>query len=73
MNLGYPNLKAEMARCNVNALDIAAILNINVNNVYPLLNGRRKLSVARAIKIKTAFFPNCDFEYLFHEDERKVS
>lgn len=70
--MGYPNLKAEMARREIKAATIAKLLGIDTNNVYPLLNGRRKLSVSRAIRIRRAFFPDLEFEYLFDEDERKV-
>ena len=66
--MGFPNLRAEMARHGVKASAIAKELDIDANNVYPLLNGSRKMTVGRAIKIKKAFFPDESLEYLFSEE-----
>lgn len=65
----FQNLKAEMARRNLKAKDIAAAIGVETTSVYQILNGDRKLSIARAFAIKKALFPDLPMEYLFAEDD----
>lgn len=68
----YPNLAAEMTRLRVRPKDIAEYLGIHVNGVYLTINGKREISVDRAISIRDHFFPDLSIDYLFQiEDERK--
>ena len=69
----YPNLNAEMARRNIKPKNIAELLNIEATSVYSILQGKRKLSVGRAWKIKKAFFPDLSLEYLFYEDSEEAA
>ena len=66
----YPNLNAEMARNAIKVKDIADLLGMELNSAYQLLNGKRKMTVARAFAIKKAFFPELPMEYLFQEADK---
>lgn len=61
----YPNLKAEMAR---NDVDIQAIMDVTGKSraaVSNNLNGRGSFSIGEAIKIKNTLFPMFTIDYLF--------
>lgn len=61
----YPNLKAEMARNNV---EIQAIMDVTGKSraaVSNNLNGRGSFSIGEAIKIKNCLFPTFTIDYLF--------
>lgn len=61
----YNNLRAECARANITNRQIAHKLNISENTVTNIMNGKTKVSVETAFKIRHLFFPNLDLEYLF--------
>ncbi len=61
----YPNLKAEMARRNI---EIQAIMDVTGKSrpaVSNNLNGRGSFTINEAIKIKNELFPTCSIDYLF--------
>ena len=71
--MAYSNLKAEMGRRDITIEAIARLLGIHRNSVANKLNGPSSFSIEEAIKIKSAFFPTCEYKYLFkHETEKKV-
>jgi plasmid maintenance system antidote protein VapI len=63
------NLKAEMARDNIKAKEIAEFLKVRQATVYDKLNGHFDFTVNEAFKIKRRFFPQHDIEYLFEKEE----
>lgn len=65
------NLKAEMARHDIKAKDLADFLNVRIATIYDKLNGHYDFSLDEALKIKNHFFSNKDFEYLFEREERR--
>lgn len=71
--MAYGNLKAEMGRRDITIEAVAKALGIHRNSVYNKLNGSSSFSIEEAITIKNAFFPNCDYKYLFeHEEDKEV-
>lgn len=62
--MSYQNLKAEMARRGIQIQDLANLLNVHRNSVYNKFK-KGGLSVEDAIRIRDAFFPSLDMEYLF--------
>lgn len=64
----FPNLKAEMARINVTCKDIGNILGRSSEWVETRLQGKAKLPINEAIKIKQACFPYASYEYLFADE-----
>lgn len=65
----YPNLAAEMARSGCTKEDIAEVLGIHVSGVYLMLEGKRTLSIRRAMKVRDALFPGLKVDYLFDPEE----
>lgn len=61
----YPNLKAEMARNNI---EIPMIMNVTGKSraaVSNNLNGRGNFTVIEAIQIRNKLFPDLSIDYLF--------
>jgi hypothetical protein len=63
----FPNLKAEMARLNITAKDIADKLERTESWVENRLQGKTGLPVIEAVAIKNHFFPDMTFEYLYSD------
>jgi len=61
----YKNLEAEMVRKGITRKDLAALLKVRYATISLKLNGKSKLYYDEALKIKEAFFPEYDVEYLF--------
>lgn len=64
------NLKAEMARANVTIGEIAEISGKSDRTIRDRIKGRGQLPIQDAIKVKNAFFPGMDLEYLFSRAEQ---
>lgn len=59
------NLKAEMARANITASEIAKATGRSNRTVRDRLMGRTQFPIQDAIAVKEAFFPEMTLEYLF--------
>lgn len=66
--MGYPNLKAEMARANVEIKDLMEATGKSRAGVSNNLNGRGKFSVADSLSIRNKLFPTLTIDYLFATD-----
>lgn len=63
----YNNLRAEMTRAAITSSDIAKSLKINRSTLSAKLNKRGRLKYHEAVKIRDAFFPSFDIDYLFYD------
>lgn len=61
----YGNLKAEMGRNDVTIEAISKLLNIHRNSVANKVKGKCRFTVDEAKKIREAFFPTLEIDYLF--------
>lgn len=66
----YPNLKAEMARNNIEIKMIMDVTGKSRGAVSNNLNGRGSFSIDEAIKIRNAIFPDASIDYLFALGEK---
>lgn len=66
--MGYPNLKAEMARLNIGVKDLMVVTGKSRAGVSNNLNGRGCFSVGESIAIRDNLFPNLSIDYLFTSD-----
>ena len=62
------NLQAEMARNEIRRQDLANALGITVRTLQNKIYGRTDFTIAEAVKIKEAFFPDKSLKYLFEKD-----
>ena len=67
--MGYPNLKAEMARLGVGIKDLMEATGKSRAGVSNNLNGRGCFSVDESIAIRDSLFPKASIDYLFASDE----
>lgn len=69
--MGYPNLRAEMARSNprVEIKDLMRVTGKSRAGVSNNLNGKGSFSVAESLAIRNALFPGFSIDYLFAPDE----
>lgn len=65
------NLKAEMARCNVEVGDIALVIGQHRNTVSNKISEKRSFTVPEAVEIKEKFFPDLSIDYLFTSDSNE--
>lgn len=63
----FPNLRAEMARLGLTYKDLADAINKSPQWVESRLLGKTVLPVADAILIKTMFFKDLSYEYLYSD------
>ncbi|MDR7870346.1 MAG: helix-turn-helix transcriptional regulator [Tissierellaceae bacterium] len=68
----FPNLRAEMARKNIKAANLAEVLNISYDSVSNKMNGKTDFTRAEIFKIRDNCFPDLMLEYLF-ETENKTA
>ena len=61
----FPNLRAEMARKNINALKLSAMCDIPNTTLSDKIKGKTKISLDDAIAIKKALGVDMDLEVLF--------
>ena len=59
------NLKAEMARSNVTVAEIAAFSGKSCRTINDRIKGKVQFPIQEAIRVKDAFFPGMELEYLF--------
>lgn len=59
------NLKAEMARRSISALDIAKEIGRTDRSVREKISGRSQFSMLEAATVRDKFFPGFSLEYLF--------
>lgn len=67
--MGYPNLKAEMARANLEIKDLMAVTGKSRPGISNNLNGRGSFSVDESLAIRNNLFPDLTIDYLFASDE----
>ena len=67
--MGYPNLKAEMARANLGIKDLMVVTGKSRPGVSNNLNGRGKFSIDESLAIRDRLFPDLTVDYLFASDE----
>lgn len=63
----YPNLEAAMVRAGINRTQMAGVMGVNVDYISRLFQGKRKLTVRRAMEIRDLFFPGMSIDFLFEE------
>lgn len=68
--MGYPNLKAEMARDNIGIKDLMEVTGKSRPAVSNNLNGRGKFSVEDSLKIRNNLFPKLSIDYLFGSEKK---
>ena len=61
----YLNLKGEMAKRKVSIEAMAELLEMHRNSVSNKINGPSSFSIEESIKIRDAFFPKMELDYLF--------
>ncbi len=71
--MGYPNLRAEMARANIGIKDLMVVTGKSRPGVSNNLNGRGKFSIDESLAIRNNLFPDLTIDYLFASDEEAVS
>lgn len=67
--MAYGNLKAEMGRRDITIEEIARIIGVHRNSASNKINGPSSFSIEEAMAIKSKFFPDLDYKYLFKTDE----
>ena len=63
----YSNVKAELARRNMTVVDLAALTGIRYQTLNDKLNGKFKLTLDEAKKIKEALGVDIPIEQLFEK------
>ena len=63
----FPNLKAEMARRDLNIHDLADLVFVSYTTMWAWLNDRRAISLNMAIKIRDALGLEMSVEELFRK------
>ena len=64
------NLRAEMARANVTIAKIAEFSGKSARTIRDRIKAMGQFPIHDAIKVKNAFFPGMDLEYLFSRFEQ---
>lgn len=66
------NLRAEMARYGVSALDLAKVTGKTDRSIRDKISGKRDFTLPESAAIRDSFFPGLSLEYLFAvtEEER---
>lgn len=71
--MGYPNLRAEMARANIGIKDLMVVTGKSRPGVSNNLNGRGKFSIDESLAIRNNLFPDLSIDYLFASDEETAA
>lgn len=66
----YYNLKAELARKNVTAKQVANVWGVHENTAYKKINGVSPITIEEAFKLKAEIFPDLELKYLFEKDQK---
>lgn len=64
----FPNLRAEMARKNLNMTQLSEITGIPLQRLSVKLSGKRELLMNEAIKIKNALEVDMSLDELFKKE-----
>ena len=64
----FPNLRAEMARKNLNMTQLSEITGIPLQRLSVKLSGKRELLMKEAIKIKDALEVDMSLDELFKKE-----
>lgn len=70
--MGYPNLKAEMARNHFTISDVARAAGKSIPAVSNNINGRGHFDVDQAVAIRDKLFPKLSIDYLFSESPKSA-
>ena len=71
--MGYPNLRAEMARNNISIVDLMKVTGKSRPGVSNNLNGKGSFSVDESLAIRNELFPGLSIDYLFSMDPLRYS
>ena len=63
----FKNLLAEMARRDINNLDLSRLLNLTPNTISRKMTGKSEFTRKEMFAIRDNFFPELTIEYLFQE------
>lgn len=66
------NLEAVRKEKGISLVDMADLLGVRYQTVADKINGISDFKFGEAMKVKNAFFPEYDIEFLFASDEEKV-
>ena len=69
----FPNIRAEMARNNLTARNMASNLNLDERTLGNKLKGKTEFTWGEVQRIHTRFFPNCSIEYLFEQENQDTT
>ncbi|KGF11526.1 DNA-binding protein [Peptostreptococcus sp. MV1] len=61
----YFNLKQELKASQITQNQLSELLGVRGATISDKINGKSKFTVDEAFRIKKAFFPKYDLEYLF--------
>lgn len=63
----FKNLLAEMARKDINNLDLSKLLKLTPNTISKKMTGKGEFTRKEIFTIRNNFFPELTIEYLFQE------
>jgi hypothetical protein len=63
----FKNLLAEMARRDINNLDLSKLLKLTPNTISRKMTGKSEFTRKEMFTIRNSFFPELTIEYLFQE------
>jgi hypothetical protein len=67
----FPNLRAEMARSDIDGGAVAQLLGVSTKTFRNKMSGRTEFNRTEMFTIKREIFPEHTVEYLFTENERR--
>jgi plasmid maintenance system antidote protein VapI len=70
-NIAFANLRAEMARRNINVCDIAGAIHVARSTAGYKLARKQPITIDEAFTIADNLFPEHDIRYLFAEAAQK--
>ena len=70
--MGYPNLRAEMARRDIRITDLMRVTGKSRAGVSKNINGIGKFSIDESLAIRNGLFPDCQIDYLFGSEPISV-
>lgn len=70
MTTMFPNLEAEMARCQKTDNDIAKVIHKDIRTVRNKRNNVTAFTIMECFAIRDNLFPELEIEYLFEDNKR---
>ncbi|RUS42057.1 hypothetical protein ELR57_27460 [Cohnella sp. AR92] len=67
----FPNLRAEMARKNIDGVRISAVIGCTPKTFSKKMNGKGEFTRVELFTIQREFFPNLTIEYLFEVENKQ--